>query len=266
MPKIEGHTTREFAGVRDAFTANFQNHGDIGAAVAVYQHGRPAVDLWGGVADPATGRLWERDTLQMVMSATKGIVAGCAHLLAQRRELDLDAPVATYWPEFAAAGKEKIPVRWLLTHQAGLVGTRMADLHPVIGDEQLAVLRTLVDRRRSLGQDHTRIVSPLHALPSAQQGRRQGAEGTRARHQHQPARAARHRPVRGSAAAGRGRQDHQIPVQGAVRVLHLMATVRLRNQTEGRAYYDRAKRRRKPCARSNGACPTSSTAPCSATL
>jgi CubicO group peptidase (beta-lactamase class C family) len=120
VTEIDGWTTPEFAGVRAAFAANFAAHGDVGAAVAVYRHGRPVVDLWGGVADPATGRAWERDTLQVVMSTTKGVVAGCAHLLAQRGELDLDAPVAKYWPEFAAAGKGEIPVRWLLTHQAGL--------------------------------------------------------------------------------------------------------------------------------------------------
>jgi CubicO group peptidase (beta-lactamase class C family) len=120
MPEIGGYTTPEFAGVRAAFAANFEDHGDIGAAVAVYRHGRPVVDLWGGVADPATGRAWERDTLQLVYSTTKGITAACANVLAQRGELDLDAPVAKYWPEFAAAGKQDVPVRWLLTHQAGL--------------------------------------------------------------------------------------------------------------------------------------------------
>ena len=75
-----------------------------------------------GAAPPTrtTGRPWERDTLQLVYSTTKGVIAACANLLAQRGELDLDAPVAKYWPEFAAAGKADIPVRWLLTHQAGL--------------------------------------------------------------------------------------------------------------------------------------------------
>jgi CubicO group peptidase (beta-lactamase class C family) len=120
MPEIGGYTTPEFAGVRKAFAANFETHGDIGAAVSVYVHGRPVVDLWGGVADPTTGRPWERDTLQVVYSTTKGVTAACANLLAQRSELDLDAPVAKYWPEFATHGKDDIPVRWLLTHQAGL--------------------------------------------------------------------------------------------------------------------------------------------------
>ncbi|MVO86252.1 serine hydrolase [Streptomyces sp. p1417] len=121
MTTINGEVAAEFEPVRAAFAANFAHHGDIGAAVCVYQHGRPVVDLWGGVADPDTGRPWQRDTLQLVYSATKGATASAAHLLVQRGELDLDAPVAKYWPEFAANGKADIPVRWLLSHQAGLV-------------------------------------------------------------------------------------------------------------------------------------------------
>ncbi|RJO78478.1 class A beta-lactamase-related serine hydrolase [Nocardia panacis] len=117
---IDGHVAAGFEAVREAFAANFAEQGDVGAAVAVYRDGRPVVDLWGGLADPRTGRPWQRDTLQLVYSVTKGVLATLAHLLAQRGELDLDAPVARYWPEFAAAGKGEIPVRWLLTHQAGL--------------------------------------------------------------------------------------------------------------------------------------------------
>lgn len=120
MPEIGGTTAPGFDGVRAAFAANLAGDQEVGAAVSVYLHGRKIVDLWGGIADPRTGRPWERDTLQVVYSTTKGVVAACAHLLAQRGELDLDAPVATYWPEFAANGKERVPVRWLLTHQAGL--------------------------------------------------------------------------------------------------------------------------------------------------
>ncbi|MEU8251813.1 serine hydrolase domain-containing protein [Nonomuraea sp. NPDC048916] len=120
MLEISGTTAPGFEGVREAFAANLAGDQEVGAAVGVYLHGRKVVDLWGGIADPQTGRRWERDTLQVVYSTTKGIVAACAHLLAQRGELDLDAPVAAYWPEFAANGKDRIPVRWLLTHQAGL--------------------------------------------------------------------------------------------------------------------------------------------------
>ncbi|MDN0193881.1 serine hydrolase domain-containing protein [Streptomyces sp. S.PNR 29] len=121
MTTIDGEVAAGFEPVREAFAANFARHGDIGAAVCVYHHGRPVVDLWGGIADPDAGRPWERDTLQLVYSATKGLTATAAHLLVQRGALDLDAPVAKYWPEFAANGKAEIPVRWLLSHQAGLV-------------------------------------------------------------------------------------------------------------------------------------------------
>ncbi|MEV0553863.1 serine hydrolase domain-containing protein [Streptomyces sp. NPDC050597] len=121
MTTIDGEVAAGFEPVLEAFEANFSQHGDIGAAVCLYQHGRPVVDLWGGIADPETGRPWTRDTLQLVYSATKGATATAAHMLAQRGSLDLDAPVAKYWPEFAANGKADVPVRWLLSHQAGLI-------------------------------------------------------------------------------------------------------------------------------------------------
>ncbi len=117
---VEGTVAAGYQAVREAFAANFTGHGEVGAAVCVYRDGQPVVDLWGGSADPGAGRPWQRDTLQLVYSATKGVVATIAHLLAQRGELDLDAPVARYWPEFAAGGKAGIPVRWLLTHRAGV--------------------------------------------------------------------------------------------------------------------------------------------------
>jgi CubicO group peptidase (beta-lactamase class C family) len=134
MPEIGGETAPGFEGVREAFAANLADHQEVGAAVAVYLHGRKIVDLWGGTADPDTGRRWERDTLQVVYSTTKGVTAACAHLLAQRGDLDLDAPVAEYWPEFAANGKAHIPVRWLLTHQAGLPTID----HPITPAEAIA--------------------------------------------------------------------------------------------------------------------------------
>lgn len=121
MTTIHGEVATGFEPVREVFAANFLQHGDIGAAVCVYQHGRPVVDLWGGVADAETGRPWTRDTLQLVYSVTKGATATAAHMLAERGALDLDAPAATYWPEFAANGKAGITVRWLLSHRAGLI-------------------------------------------------------------------------------------------------------------------------------------------------
>ena len=115
---IDGTIDPGFERVRDAFVRNFEEHGDRGATFAVYFGGRRVVDLWGGTT--AAGEPYTADTLQVVFSSTKGAVAACAHLLAQRGLLDFDAPVATYWPEFAQAGKDSIPVRWLMTHQAGL--------------------------------------------------------------------------------------------------------------------------------------------------
>jgi CubicO group peptidase (beta-lactamase class C family) len=120
MTAVAGHVDPRFARVRDAFADNFAHHGDVGAACCVYWRGRPVVDLWGGVADQATERPWRADTPVVTFSSTKGVTAICAHVLAERGRLDLDAPVARYWPEFAAAGKGAIPVRWLLSHRAGL--------------------------------------------------------------------------------------------------------------------------------------------------
>ena len=118
--EIHGSVDDGFESVADAFRTNFAEHGDIGAAVCVYHRGRPVVDLWGGDADRAAGRTWEQDTIQLVFSTTKGMAATCVHLLVERGELVLDAPVATYWPEFAASGKADIPLRWVLSHEAGL--------------------------------------------------------------------------------------------------------------------------------------------------
>jgi CubicO group peptidase (beta-lactamase class C family) len=119
MTDIGGHVAAGFEGVREAFARNFSEHGEVGAAVAAYVGGRKVVDLWGGAADH-DGTPYGDDTLQLVFSTTKGVTALCANLLAQRGELDVDAPVSHYWPEFAAAGKGDVPVRWLLCHKVGL--------------------------------------------------------------------------------------------------------------------------------------------------
>jgi CubicO group peptidase (beta-lactamase class C family) len=120
VTEIGGSVEPGYEGVADAFRANFEGHGEVGAATAAYVGGRKVVDLWGGTADRDTGAPYAEDTLQLVFSTTKGATAACANLLAQRGDLDMDAPVAEYWPEFKAAGKADIPVRWLLSHQAGL--------------------------------------------------------------------------------------------------------------------------------------------------
>jgi CubicO group peptidase (beta-lactamase class C family) len=121
---IEGSCEPRFSEVGEEFARNFAERGEVGASVCVIVEGQAVVDLWGGVADRATGRPWQRDTIGLVWSCTKGAAALCAHILVARGQLDFDAPVARYWPEFAQAGKEEITVRLLLSHQAGLPALR----------------------------------------------------------------------------------------------------------------------------------------------
>lgn len=121
MLAIHGEVATRFEPVREEFTANFRR-GEIGASLCVWHRGEVVVDLWGGLADRDGGSRWERDTLTTVFSATKGVVALALLMLAERGELDYDAPVADWWPEFAASGKADVTVRTLLNHRAGLIG------------------------------------------------------------------------------------------------------------------------------------------------
>jgi CubicO group peptidase (beta-lactamase class C family) len=118
--QVQGTCKPGFERVKEAFEDNFASHGEVGAALALNVDGELAVDLWGGYADPQRTRPWEHDTIVNVFSTTKGITTTCAHRLVDQGLLDLDAPVARYWPEFAQGGKETLPVRYLLCHQAGL--------------------------------------------------------------------------------------------------------------------------------------------------
>ena len=120
MVEINGDVAEGFGLVADAFTRNFDDHGEVGAAFCLYVDGADVVDLWGGVADPATGGKWERNTLQLHFSTTKGVAAICAAILNERGQLDYETPVAAYWPEFAAGGKEAVTVAQCMSHQAGL--------------------------------------------------------------------------------------------------------------------------------------------------
>src|SRR5262245_44934612 len=117
---VDGHCDRAFEPVRDALTEALVSGFEVGAALAVYVDGRAVVDLWGGYADAARTRPWQRDTIVNLFSVGKAVSAVCALRLVEAGRLDLDAPVARYWPEFARAGKERIPVRYLLTHQVAL--------------------------------------------------------------------------------------------------------------------------------------------------
>jgi len=118
--KINGSFESRFAAVAGAFEHNFAEHGEVGAAVCVYLGGRPVVDLWAGLANREAGREWQPDTMVVTNSTTKGFTATVAHVLVERGLLDVDAPVASYRPEFAASGKQDIPVRWVLSHRAGV--------------------------------------------------------------------------------------------------------------------------------------------------
>ncbi len=118
--RIEGACDERFAELAREFARNFDERGEVGASVSLTLRGEKLVDLWGGAADPATGRAWERDTVSIVFSCTKGATALCAHLLASRGQLDIEAPVAEYWPEFAQRGKEGASVRMMLDHSVGV--------------------------------------------------------------------------------------------------------------------------------------------------
>lgn len=124
MAEIQGTLDDRFAGVRDVLAGNLDSGEDVGASVAVVVEGELVVDIWGGTVDTDTaqGVPWERDTLINVWSTTKTMAALCALVLADRGELDLDAPVADYWPEFKANGKEGVLVRHCMSHTAGLSG------------------------------------------------------------------------------------------------------------------------------------------------
>ena len=140
---VNGLVAEGFEPVRDAFVGNFEARGDRGAAVTVYRHGHRVVDLWAGTKDVDGTAPWERGTAQIVRSATKGVAAAALLLLAQRGELDLDAPVGEYWPEYKAAGKDRTLVWHLLAHHAGvpvldrpLTPVQAAD--PVLAPEAVA--------------------------------------------------------------------------------------------------------------------------------
>ncbi|WP_200303397.1 serine hydrolase domain-containing protein [Streptomyces adelaidensis] len=118
--EVNGTVAEGFEPVRAVFVRNFETLGERGAAVVVYRHGRKVVDLWAGTRDVDGTDPWQPGTAQIMRSATKGVAAAVPLMLAERGELDLDAPVARYWPEFKAHGKDRVLVRHILNHRAGL--------------------------------------------------------------------------------------------------------------------------------------------------
>jgi len=189
---VEGHVSRGFEAVRDAFVENLTRRHELGGACCAYHRGAKVVDLWGGIRDKRTGEPWERDTMVIVYSATKGLAAMTMAIAHSRGWLDYDERVCTYWPEFAQQGKERLTVRHLLAHQAGLFafdepvdrsvvadldrlaivlarqkpawepGTRQAYHAITLGFYEGELLRRVDPRHRSLGQFfQDEIASPL---------------------------------------------------------------------------------------------------------
>ena len=117
---VNGWTAAGFEDVTEAFERNFTDRAEVGAAFAAYERGHLVVDLWGGQADRETGRTWDRDTVQLMFSGTKGLAAACVLLLVQRGKVSLDDPLSRYWPAFGAEGKSGITITEVLSHQARL--------------------------------------------------------------------------------------------------------------------------------------------------
>jgi CubicO group peptidase (beta-lactamase class C family) len=125
---VQGAVRPGFERVADAFVRNFTEHADVGAACCVHVDGEPVVDIWGGAADVEAARPWVHDTIVITFSSTKGVTAVAANQLIERGQLDPAAPVAHYWPEFAANDKAHITVEWVLSHRAGLAAIDTPDL------------------------------------------------------------------------------------------------------------------------------------------
>ena len=117
---IEGSYDDRFSSVVDAFERNYVENDEVGASLCIEHDGATVVDVWGGMADPDAGAPWTSDTISIVHSCTKGATALCAHVLASQGKLDVEAPVAEYWPEFARNGKERATVRMMLDHSVGV--------------------------------------------------------------------------------------------------------------------------------------------------
>jgi CubicO group peptidase (beta-lactamase class C family) len=191
-PCIDGYVSPGFEGVWAAFVGNFAKRGELGGACCVYHHGEKVVDLWGGIRNRATGEHWDRDTMVLVHSSTKGLSAMALAVAHSRGWLDYEERVCAYWPEFAQQGKNRITVRQLLSHQAGLFaldqridrstvadldrlavilarqtpawtpGTRQAYHAITLGYYENELLRRIDPRHRSIGQFfQDEIATPL---------------------------------------------------------------------------------------------------------
>ena len=158
--QVEGRVSPGFEGVQQAFAANFAVRGELGGACCAYYQGQKVVDLWGGIRNRETGEPWEQDTMVIIYSATKGLAAMTLALAHSRGLLDYEERVSTYWPEFAQQGKERITVRQLLAHQAGLFALDEPIDRSVVADlDRLAVV---LARQRPVWEPGTR--QAYHAI------------------------------------------------------------------------------------------------------
>jgi CubicO group peptidase (beta-lactamase class C family) len=157
---IHGYVSNGYEAVREAFAENFYRRSEIGAACCVYRKGEKVVDLWGGVRNKSTGEPWEPDTLALVYSATKGLSAMTLAVAHSRGWLDYDELACNYWPEFAQNGKEKITVRQLLAHQAGLFALDQPIDKSIVGD--LDHLAEILARQKPAWEPGTR--QAYHAI------------------------------------------------------------------------------------------------------
>jgi len=138
---VEGHVSCGYEGVRDAFVENFVRRRELGGACCIFRHGEKVVDLWGGIRNKRTGELWAPYTMVVVHSATKGLAAMTLAIAHSRGWLDFEERVCAYWPEFAQKGKERVTVRQLLAHQAGLFALDEPVDRSVVADlDRLAVV------------------------------------------------------------------------------------------------------------------------------
>jgi CubicO group peptidase (beta-lactamase class C family) len=138
---IQGHVSRGFEAVREAFAENFVRRRELGGACCAFHRGEKVVDLWGGIRNKRTGEPWEQDTMVLIYSATKGLAAMTLAVAHSRGWLDYEERVCVYWPEFAQNGKGRITVRQLLAHQAGLFALDELVDHDLVADlDHLAVV------------------------------------------------------------------------------------------------------------------------------
>ena len=138
---IEGNVSPGFEAVREAFAENFVRRRELGGACCGFNRGEKVVDLWGGIRNKQTGEPWEKDAMVIVYSATKGLAAMTLAIAHSRGWLDYEGRVCAYWPEFAQYGKERITVRQLLAHQAGLFAFNEPVDRSVVADlDRLAVV------------------------------------------------------------------------------------------------------------------------------